>query len=162
MPQRRLLAATGAALLLAGAGPAQPSVQGESRIAVGEYLVAVGGCNDCHTQGWNQSPGKVPAALRLTGSRIGWSGPWGTSYPTNLRLLVRGMTADQWVGLLATMQPRPPTPWFNLRAMSEADQRAIYAYIRGLGPAGEPAPAALRPGEAPRTPWLDAVPRAGS
>jgi hypothetical protein len=49
-------------------------------------------------------------------------------------------------------------PWFNMRSMSEPDLRAIYAYIRSLGPAGELAPDALPPGEKPRTPAIDAVP----
>jgi hypothetical protein len=39
-------------------------------------------------------------------------------------------------------------PWFDVRAMSDADLRAIYAFMRTFGPAGEPAPAALPPGEA--------------
>lgn len=147
-----------ATLALAAAGPQAPSVSGQSPIATGEYLVTIGGCNDCHTPGWNQNPGKVPVAQRLIGSAIGWSGPWGTSYPTNLRLLVQKMTADEWVKYVSTMQSRPPMPWFNVRSMSEADQRAMYAYIRSLGAAGSPAPDALPPGEKPRTPAIDAVP----
>jgi hypothetical protein len=35
----------------------------------------------------------------------------------------------------------------------------MYAYIRSLGPAGQPAPVALPPGEKPKTPYLDALPR---
>ncbi len=89
---------------------------------------------------------------------MGWSGPWGTSYPTNLRLLVQKMTVDGWLQYVANMQSRPPMPWWNVRAMSEADLRAMYAYIHGLGPAGEPAPDALPPGQKPATPAIDAVP----
>jgi hypothetical protein len=146
-------------LLLGGAAPEQPSVMGQSPVAIGEYLVAIGGCNDCHTVGWNQSPGGIPLAQRLTGSAVGWNGPWGTSFPTNLRLLVQSMTADAWVRYVAVMQPRPPMPWFNMRSMSEADLRAIYAYIHSLGPAGTPAPEALPPGQTPTTPYIVAVPR---
>jgi hypothetical protein len=153
------LGLAGAALLLGGAADQAPSVTGQSPVAVGEYLVAIGGCNDCHTPGWNQNPGNIPPAQRLTGSPVGWNGPWGTSYPTNLRLLLQGLTADAWVRYVALMQPRPPMPWFNMRSMSEADQRAMYAYIRSLGPAGQPAPVALPPGEKPKTPYLDALPR---
>jgi mono/diheme cytochrome c family protein len=147
-----------AALLVGGAGPEKPSISSQSPIEAGEYLVAIGGCNDCHTDGWNRNPGKVPVAQRLTGSGVGWTGPWGTSYPTNLRLLVQQMTADRWVQYVATMQSRPPMPWFNVRSMSEPDLRAMYAYIRSLGPAGVPAPDALPPGEKPKTPAIDAVP----
>lgn len=146
------------ALLIGAAGPEKPAVTGQSPIAIGEYLVAIGGCNDCHTVGWNQNPGNVPVAQRLTGNPVGWNGPWGTSYPTNLRLMVQKMTANAWVQYVTTMQSKPPMPWFNLRSMSVSDLRAMYAYIRSLGPAGEPAPEALPPGPTPKTPYLDAVP----
>jgi mono/diheme cytochrome c family protein len=161
-PLRRGSAAlvlAGIVLLLGGAAPEKPSVTGQSSVAVGEYLVAIGGCNDCHTVGWNQSPGGIPVAQRLTGSPVGWNGPWGTSFPTNLRLLMQTMTADAWVQYVAVMQPRPPMPWFNMRSMSESDLRAMYAYIRSLGPAGAPAPEALPPGRTPATPYIVAVPR---
>jgi hypothetical protein len=41
---------------------------------------------------------------------------------------------------------RPPMPWFNLRAMHDADLVAIHRYLRSLGPRGEPAPAYVPPG----------------
>ena len=65
----RALCAAGILLLLGAAGPEQPSVKGQSPVAIGEYLVTIGGCNDCHTDGWNRNPGKVPVAQRLTGSQ---------------------------------------------------------------------------------------------
>jgi mono/diheme cytochrome c family protein len=156
----KLLGVAIAAALLGGAGPDKPSVQGPSQLAVGEYLVTIGGCNDCHTAGWNQNPGKVPVAERLTGNPVGWNGPWGTSYAINLRLLVQKMSADAWVRYIAVTQPRPPMPWFNVRSLSEPDLRAIYAYIHSLGPAGEPMPDALPPGVTPKTPYLEALPHA--
>jgi mono/diheme cytochrome c family protein len=154
----RCLGLAGAVLLLGAAGPQTPSVSGQSQVTVGEYLVAIGGCNDCHTVGWNQNPGKVPNAQRLTGNPVGWHGPWGTSYAVNLRLLAQRLTADAWVQYIASMQPRPPMPWFNMRAMSESDLRAIYAYIRSLGPGGAPTPDDLAPGETPTAPYLEGVP----
>ena len=38
-------------------------------------------------------------------------------------------------------------PWFNVRAMTDSDLKAIYAYTRSLGPGGAPAPAYLPPGQ---------------
>jgi mono/diheme cytochrome c family protein len=134
------------------------AVAGGSPIATGEYLVAIGGCNDCHTPGWTRAPGEVPPAQRLTGVPIGWHGPWGTSFATNLRLLVQQFSLEQWLGHIATMQPKPPMPWFNMRAMSEADLKAIYAYIRSLGPAGVAMPADLPPGQMPTEPYFEALP----
>jgi hypothetical protein len=43
-------------------------------------------------------------------------------------------------------------PWFALRDMSEADLRAFHRFVRSLGPAGEPAPAYVPPGQAANGP----------
>src|SRR5262249_3562199 len=80
----------------------------------------------------------------LTGDKLGWRGPWGTTYAPNLRLLVKTLSEDQWL-TYARREMRPPMPWYNLRDMSERDLRAIYRYVKHLGPAGEPAPTYLPP-----------------
>jgi hypothetical protein len=151
-----------AVLALAGAAHTASAqslgVSGGSQRDVGEYLVAIGGCNDCHTEGWNRAPGEVPTAQRLTGSAVGWHGPWGTSYAINLRLLVSQLTEDQWLAYVAAMQPKPPMPWFNMRAMSPADLTAMYVYIKGLGPPGTPTSVDLPPGQTPKGPYLEAAP----
>jgi hypothetical protein len=45
-------------------------------------------------------------------------------------------------------------PWFSLAALSDEDLRAMYRYIRSLGPAGDPAPLAAAPGVAVATPFI--------
>jgi len=105
----------------------------------GKYLVQIAGCNDCHTPGYTAAAGKVDEKLWLTGDQLGWRGPWGTTYASNLRLLVKDMSADQFVKF-ARSEFRPPMPWFNLRAMTDRDVNAIHAYLKHLGPAGQPAP----------------------
>ena len=45
------------------------------------------------------------------------------------------------------MKARPPMPWFVFRDMNDAELRAIYAYIRNAGPAGQPAPTYVPPGQ---------------
>jgi mono/diheme cytochrome c family protein len=124
-------------------------------VARGRYLVEIGGCNDCHTPGYAPTGGKVPESQWLVGDRLGWHGPWGTSYPANLRLLFQDLTEEQWLKKAKTMVTRPPMPWFDVRAMSATDLKALYRYIRHLGPAGEPAPRALGPGETPPQPYVD-------
>lgn len=124
----------------------------------GRYLVGVGACNDCHTPGFNEAAGHIPVKQWLTGSNVGFQGPWGTSYPVNLRLAVQSMSEAQWVARVR--QPmRPPMPWFNLREMTDADLVAMYRFIRALGPAGTPAPAAVAPGAKVNTPYFDFVPK---
>jgi len=149
-----VLALSSLALLAQAAAPGNDSRVNER----GKYLAMVSGCNDCHTPGYPEAAGKIPAEQWLTGNAVGFQGPWGTSYPVNLRLYVRNMSEAQW--LARVRQPmRPPMPWFNLRAMDDADLIAIYRFIRALGPAGQPAPAAAGPGEVVTTPYIDFVPK---
>jgi mono/diheme cytochrome c family protein len=145
------------ALLLALAGAAAAHADAQS-IERGRYLAATAGCNDCHTPGYPESAGAVPQAQWLTGSTVGFQGPWGTTYPANLRLYVQSLDETQW--LERVRQPmRPPMPWFSLRDMSDTDLLAIYRFIRSLGPAGEPAPAAAAPGVEVATPYIEFVPK---
>ncbi len=116
-------------------------------IEQGRYLARIAGCNDCHTAGYMASAGNVPEAQWLLGDTLGWQGDWGTTYAINLRLYVQDMSEEQWVTLARTKESRPPMPWFSLREMKDADLRAIYRFLRYLGPAGEPAPAFVPPGQ---------------
>ena len=80
----------------------EPHVIGGTDVERGRYLAIIGGCNDCHTDGYLQTEGDVPEDQWLFGSPLGWRGPWGTTYPPNLRLSVQVVTEDQWVSLLHT------------------------------------------------------------
>jgi len=121
--------------------------------ARGKYLVQIASCNDCHTPGYTSSGGQVEEKLWLTGDDLGYRGPWGTTYASNLRLLVKDMSADQFVKY-ARSEFRPPMPWFNLREMTDRDVKAIYAYLKHLGPAGQPAPLYVPPDKAPDEPFV--------
>jgi len=124
-----------------------PRVVTASQVEAGRYLVLIGGCNDCHTPQYAMTGGAQPPESEwLKGSTEPHTGPWGTSYGKNLRLAVAGRTEDQWVELLQTGTSLPPMPWPSVRAMAEADKRAIYRYIKSLpGDPGQPAPAPLPP-----------------
>jgi mono/diheme cytochrome c family protein len=142
-----LAALTAAAVTASIAGPAAfaaPAVPQQDSIARGRYLSTIAGCHDCHTPGYVENGGHAPQTAWLTGRNAGFQGPWGTSYPANLRLTVQSLTEAQWL-VFARAERRPPMPWFSLREMSDHDLTDIYRFIRSLGPAGEPAPAALPP-----------------
>lgn len=148
-------AAIAAACFGSFAGPPALAADGASAkspqarlIERGRYLARTAGCNDCHTPGYAMSGGKVPEAQWLTGDALGWQGPWGTTYPTNLRIWFAGMTEARWLKTARTAQFRPPMPWFALRDMTDYDLRAIYHFVQHLGPAGGPAPAYVPPGQA--------------
>jgi mono/diheme cytochrome c family protein len=118
----------------------------------GRYLVTIGGCNDCHTAGYAPSGGKVPESQWLLGDTVGWNGPWGTTYAPNLRLQLAAMDATSFRTYARALKARPPMPYWALNAMSDDDLDALLAYVKSLGPAGAPAPAALAPGVAPQGP----------
>ena len=143
-----------ACVALAIAFPAVAQQKDDPVLKRGRYIVEIGGCNDCHTAGYAPSGGKVPEAEWLAGDVLGWRGPWGTTYPTNLRLYFQELTEDQWVKKAKALSTRPPMPWFNVRAMSRRDLQAMYRYIRSLGPTGKLAPAYLPPDKTPSQPYV--------
>ena len=146
------LGAAAAALLIsllpATAAASSPEVER------GRYLTIIGGCNDCHTAGYAPAAGKVPEKDWLTGDTLGWRGPWGTTYPSNLRLFMAKLSEKEWVTLAKHLETRPPMPWFTLQRMTDGDLRAIYKFVRSLGPAGSPAPAYLPPDKTPPQPYI--------
>lgn len=105
------------AVACSGARAAAPAPGDPARVARGEYLVTVGGCNDCHTplkmgpkgpepdmsrmlSGHPESfvvsaPAKLPSPEWMAASaptNTAHSGPWGVSFTANL-------TPDQNTGL---------------------------------------------------------------
>ena len=127
----------------------------------GRYVALIGGCNDCHTANFPQSGGKVPESEWFKGDRMGWRGPWGTTFAPNLRLYLRALSEDDWVKTAKTLKTRPPMPWWALHAMSEPDLRALHRFIRSVGEPGAPAPAYLPPDKAPAPPYVELVLPAG-
>lgn len=119
----------------------------------GKYLVSIGGCNDCHTEGYLLNEGKVPESEWLKGSSFGWRGPWGTTYPPNLRLFVKDLTEEQWVEKAQSLKRRPPMPWFDLNLISGNDLREMYRFIKSLGDPGTQAPAFIPPDKEPPMPY---------
>jgi mono/diheme cytochrome c family protein len=126
-------------------------------LARGEYLVRIAGCNDCHTPGYAAAGGKVSKDTWLVGSPMGFHGPWGTTYASNLRLRMQQLTEAQWMEYSANLRTRPIMPDFAVRDMTADDRRAIYRFVHSLGAAGEPAPDALPPGKTPPLPYFGMV-----
>ena len=135
----------------------KPSSKTPSR-AAGRYLIQIAGCNDCHTRGWIMSEGNIPEPDWLTGDNVGWWGPWGTTYALNLRLFFQDFTEDAWIRMARSLKARPPMPWYAIRKLKDSDLRAIYRFIRGLGPKGEEAPSYLPPDQEPKAPYFRFMP----
>ena len=143
-------------LILVAGSLAGPVVAGNNAVSVerGRYVVRIAGCNDCHTAGYAERGGDVPESEWLLGDQLGWRGPWGTTYPINLRLYFSRMTEDQWLSVARQLRSRPPMPYFNVAAMTDEDLRSLYRFARILEPLGKPVPAYLPPDKEPPPPFV--------
>jgi hypothetical protein len=65
------------------------------------------------------------------------------------------MSEDRWVAAARTRAGHPPMVWQDLRQLPEGDLRAIYRFVKSLGPAGVPAPNSVQPWREPSTPFVD-------
>ncbi len=145
-------------LLLSTSALAANTGPEDDAIERGEYLARVAGCNDCHTSGYPEAAGNIPKGQWLMGTNVGFQGPWGTSYPANLRLYFANIDEQQWL-VRARTPMLPPMPWFALRDMSDEDLLAIYHFVKALGPIGEPTPAASGSDQPVTTPYIEFYPK---
>lgn len=137
----------------APAGDAARVVAATPELA-GRHIVRIAGCNDCHTPGFERQGEQVSGNQWLIGVPVGFNGPWGTSYASNLRTKVQALNEEQWTTFLKNYTGRPPMPWASVHAMSDEDRRNLYRYIRSLGPSDNAVPDALEPGVTPKTPYV--------
>src|ERR1043166_9915519 len=72
----------GAVLAAAETPVPKPDPAAAAKRAQGRYLVQIMGCGDCHTPGWFY--GAPDPERALSGSEMGWRGPWGVRYAANI------------------------------------------------------------------------------
>ena len=46
----------------------------------------------------------------IAGDKLGWQGPWGTTYAANLRLYMASLSESGWVQTARSLKSRPPMP----------------------------------------------------
>jgi len=126
----------------------------EQKIARGRYVSLICACNDCHTPG--SFYGFPDTTRRLSGSELGWQGPWGISFPRNL-------TPDQATGIgswsesdivTAVRQGHrpngtpllPPMPWPMYANLSDDDAAALAAYLKSIPAVDHKVPDVIPPG----------------
>ena len=145
------------------AAEAEPAaVDPAAQVERGKYLATAGGCHDCHTPGYLYGAPDYNRAL--SGSELGWQGPWGTSYPRNLTPDVEtGLgrySADEIVAAikggkrLDGTPMLPPMPWQNYATLTDEDLHALAAYLKSLPPVKHAAPDVVPPGKKPAGPVL--------
>jgi hypothetical protein len=101
----------------------------------------------------------APWAIATTPTLTAWSGPWGISFAANL-------TPDQKTGMgmwteemfikairtgkhMGTSRPiLPPMPWQDYAATTDADLKAVFAYLRSIPPIANVVPLPIPPPDA--------------
>ena len=158
----RRAAAMFAALGVAGLGlaalafsrPGTAHMSQAEKIALGERITYIAACNDCHTPGTFY--GNADAKRRLSGSELGWEGPWGVSYPRNLTPDVEtglgSWSEEDIVRAIRTGQRPdktpllPPMPWPMYAHMTDEEAYAVAAYLKSLPPVKHRVPDRIAPG----------------
>ena len=133
--------------------PTPAPVSEADQVARGKYLVTVLGCNDCHTPGYFY--GAADESRLLSGSELGWKGPWGVSYPRNLtpepQTGIGAWSEADIMNAIRTGKPDgrmllPPMPWPDLAALTDEDAAAIAKYLKTLTPVPHKMPDIVPPG----------------
>jgi mono/diheme cytochrome c family protein len=101
-----------------------------------------------------------PWAIITSPTLTAWSGPWGESFAANLtpdqNTGLGNWTEDMFVKAIRTgkhmgvsRQILPPMPWQEFAQMTDADLKAIYAYLRTIPPVTNHVPDPIPPAGAP-------------
>jgi mono/diheme cytochrome c family protein len=141
---------------------AGPSAAKSKLIESGRRLVITSGCIDCHTPG--TLFGAPDFSRMLSGSELGWQGPWGTTYARNLtpdletglgyykaEEIVRALRGGKRLDGSPLL---PPMPWQNLASMDDQDLMAIATYLESLPAVKHAVPDRVPPGERPTGSFL--------
>jgi mono/diheme cytochrome c family protein len=111
------------------------------KVKRGEYLVAITGCNDCHTPGYFY--GAPDMSRMLSGSEMGWKGPWGISFARNLTPDSTGIGSWTEAQIVTAIRQGhrpdgtpllPPMPWPDFAHFTDDDAAAVAAYLKSIPP----------------------------
>lgn len=158
------IAAISLVALAAGVGasgcsqsPTAQQAEAVDTLALGEKITYTSGCQDCHTPGTLY--GAPDFSRQLTGSELGWKGPWGVSYPRNLTPdMETGLgtwTEEQIAIAIRTgMRPDgtlllPPMPWPMYSHLTEFEALAVAKFLKSLPPTSHRVPDVVLPGAEP-------------
>jgi len=156
-----VVASTGCCLLALSCSTTQQNATAVAKpdpVVRGRYLVTIMSCNDCHTPG--SFYGAPDTLRRLSGSDVGWTGPWGVVHARNLTpdstTGIGTWTSEQIVTALRTgntpsgAQLAPIMPWMNFTTiLDEDDAMAIAAYLKSLPPVKHQNLDRIPPGQKP-------------
>lgn len=138
-----------------GLQPSMAAAADDTQIARGEYLVTIGGCNDCHTPGYFF--GKPDTSRFLGGSDVGFEiqgqGVFvGCNITPDKETGIGSWTMEQIVTALQTGQRpdgrvlAPIMPWHAFAQLTEEDVTSIAAFLQSLKPVPNQVPGPFKPG----------------
>ncbi len=94
------------------------------------------------------------------GSLTAWAGPWGVSFAINLTpdkaTGIGEWSEGNFIQMVRTGkhqgQPNgrdilPPMPWFNMKDLTDADLKAVWAYLKSLPPVKNQVPLPIAPAD---------------
>jgi mono/diheme cytochrome c family protein len=145
-----LWTASGVALLLSAA------MADDAQITRGEYLVTIGGCNDCHTPGYFF--GKPDMSRFLGGSDVGFEIPGvgvvvGPNITPDKETGIGSWSLEQIVTAIQTGQRpdgrvlAPIMPWHAFAQLTADDAMAIAAFLQNAKSVKNNVPDPVKPGE---------------
>jgi mono/diheme cytochrome c family protein len=157
--------ALGAMALMGGVGLAG-GARADDAVARGGYLVRVMGCGDCHTPG--VFLGKPDFAKALAGSDVGFEVPglgihWGPNLTPDKETGLGNWTEKEIItaftrGIAPDGRRLIPTmPYNDFAALTPEDQHAVAAFLQSLPPIKNAVPAATKPGESAKAPYMTVV-----
>jgi hypothetical protein len=147
----------------------------QSAVERGKYLVSVMDCHGCHTPFKNGAPDMTrmlmghPQDMKITSAPVtpagwgmvvaetntAWAGPWGVSFTTNLTPDTTGIGNWSEEAFVNTIRKGkhlgtgrdilPPMPWASYNNLTDADLKAIYAYLKTIPKISNRVPAPLPP-----------------
>ena len=117
---------------------------------------------DLPAPSWSPSDLKQKGVAAATNTSLtAWAGPWGVSFATNLtpdkesgiaewseEMFIQVARTGKHQGQANGRDILPPMPWFNMKDLSEADLKAMWAYLWSIPPVKNNVPLPLLPGAA--------------
>jgi mono/diheme cytochrome c family protein len=128
----------------------------DAQVSRGEYLVTMGGCNDCHTPG--QFLGKPDTERFLGGSDVGFEIPGlgvfpGPNITPDKQTGIGSWTTEQIVTAIQSgIRPdgrvlAPIMPWQSFSQLTKDDATAIAAFLQSVKPVTNKVPGPFKPGD---------------
>ncbi len=128
----------------------------DMQVKRGEYLVTIGGCNDCHTPGYFL--GKPDSSRFLGGSDVGFEIPGegvfvGRNITPDKQTGIGSWTKQQIVTAIQTgLRPdgrvlAPIMPWHAFAHLTDEDAAAIASFLQNVKPVSHQVPGPFKPGE---------------